>query len=316
VFVAVALVATAACSSPSRPARDGASVTDAPSRAEQTATPTTTRPPGGDPVVAAAGDIACDPNDQAFAGGTGTALVCKQSVTATLLDAIRPDAVLALGDLQYESGTAAAFAASYDKTWGRWKAMTHPAPGNHEFNTKGGAGYFAYWGSAAGAPGKGWYSFDVGAWHIVALNSNCAIVGCAATSEQARWLQADLAAHQAKCTLAYWHHPRYSSGLHGDDVSTEPFWELLSAAHADLVLVGHDHDYERFAPQRGIRQFTAGTGGRSLYIFRPTPDPNSELRNATTFGVLQLTLHPDSYDWRFVNEPGTTFTDSGTTACN
>jgi hypothetical protein len=276
----------------------------------------TSRPAGGDPVVVAAGDIACDPNDQAFLGGKGTALVCKQSVTAALLEAIQPDAVLTLGDLQYENGTATAFAASYDRSWGRWKTKTKPAPGTHEFNTTGGAGYFAYWGTAAGAAGKGWYSFDVGAWHVVALNSNCTIIGCDATSDQGRWLQDDLAAHPAACTLAYWHHPRYSSGLHGDDVRTEPFWQLLTAAHADLVLVGHDHDYERFAPQRGIRQITAGTGGRSLYIFRATADPNSEVRNATTFGVLQLTLHPTSYDWRFVPEPGQAFTDSGSTACS
>ena len=266
-------------------------------------------------MVVAAGDIACDPANAGFADGRGTPLVCKQSVTAALLDGIQPDSVLALGDLQYETGTPAAFRRVLRQNVGKWKAKTRPAPGNHEFNTKG-VGYFAYWGSAAGAPGKGWYSYDIGTWHVVVLNSNCGSVGCDAGSEQGAWLQADLAAHPTACTLAYWHHPRYSSGLHGDDPSTEPFWAALAAAHADLVLVGHDHDYERFAPQRGIRQITAGTGGRSLYIFRATPDPNSEVRNATTYGVLEVGLHPNSYDWRFVPEPGQAFTDSGTTACS
>lgn len=274
------------------------------------------RPGGSDPVVAAAGDIACDPADVGYNGGAGATFVCMMPATARLLDQIHPDVVMALGDLQYENGTAAAFAASYDKTWGRWKAKTRPAVGNHEFQTKGATGYFAYWGAAAGAPGKGWYSYDVGTWHVVVLNANCGIVGCGAGSEQEQWLRADLAAHPAVCTLAYWHQPRYSSGLHGDDPATEAFWVDLAAAHADLVLDGHDHDYERFAPQRGIRQFTVGTGGRSLYLFRATPDPGSEVRNATTFGVLQLTLHPTGYDWRFVGVPGSSFTDSGTGDCS
>ena len=242
--------------------------------------------------------------------------MCKQSVTATLLDGIQPDAVLALGDLQYESGTAAAFAASYDKTWGKWKAKTKPAPGNHEYNTKGGAGYFAYWGSAAGAPGKGWYSYDIGTWHVVVLNSNCGIVGCDAGSEQGAVAAGRPGRPPGQVHARLLAPPAVLVGLHGDDVRTEPFWELLAAAHADLVLVGHDHDYERFAPQRGIRQITAGTGGRSLYLFRPTPDPNSEVRNATTFGVLQLTLHATTYDWRFVGVAGTSFTDSGTGNCS
>ncbi|MBV8691631.1 MAG: metallophosphoesterase [Actinobacteria bacterium] len=266
-------------------------------------------------MVAAAGDIACSPTDNGFNGGAGSTYVCNEANTAKLLDAIQPDAVLALGDLQYENGAADAFAASYGSTWGRWKDKTHPAVGNHEFNTRGGAGYFAYWGSGVGAPGKGWYSFDVGAWHLIALNSNCSIVGCGVDSEQGRWLAADLAAHPAQCTLAYWHHPRYSSGLHGDNPGVEPFWQLLSAAHADLVLVGHDHDYERYAVQRGIRQFTVGTGGRNLYVFQAQPEANSEVRNSVTFGVLQLTLHPASYDWKFVPIAGQTFTDSGTQNC-
>jgi hypothetical protein len=270
---------------------------------------------GHDPVVAAAGDVACAPDDGSYNRGLGTAGACQQAATAALLDAIKPDAVLALGDLQYENGTADAFAASYGTTWGRWKAKTYPAPGNHEFNSARAHGYFGYWGARAGTAGKGWYSFDVGAWHLIALNSNCGSVGCGVDSEQGRWLATDLAAHPAVCTLAFWHHPRYSSGLHGDDAAVEPFWQLLSRAHADLVLVGHDHDYERFGVQRGIRQITAGTGGRSLYFFRSTLDAGSEVRDSTTFGVLQLTLHSASYDWRFVPIAGKTFTDSGTQNC-
>ncbi len=270
---------------------------------------------GHDPVVAAAGDIACAPDDGLFNRGLGMSGACQQGATAKLLDQIKPDAVLALGDLQYDNGTPEAFAGSYDTTWGKWKATTHPAPGNHEFNSANAYGYFGYWGTSAGQKVKGWYSFELGAWHVVALDSNCGNVGCGLGSEQGRWLAADLAAHPAQCTLAFWHHPRYSSGLHGDDTAVEPFWQLLSAAHADLVLVGHDHDYERFAVQRGIRQITAGTGGRSLYFFRSTIDANSEARSAATFGVLRLTLHPTSYDWKFVPIAGQTFTDSGTQNC-
>lgn len=265
--------------------------------------------------MAAAGDIACAPDDGSYNRGLGIAGACKQATTAKLLDQIRPDAVLALGDLQYESGAPDAFAASYGTTWGRWKAKTHPAPGNHEFNSAHGYGYFDYWGAAGATKGKGWYSFDLGKWHLIALDSNCGQVGCGLDSEQGTWLKADLAAHPTPCTLAYWHHPRYSSGLHGDDSAVEPFWQLLSEAHADLVLDGHDHDYERFAVQRGIREITVGTGGRSRYFFRSQLDAGSEVRNSSTFGVLQLMLHPTSYDWKFVPVAGETFTDSGTQTC-
>jgi hypothetical protein len=278
-----------------------------------------------DPVVAAVGDIACDPADPGFNGGAGTATRCRQGATSDLLVGRGLDAVLVLGDIQYEDATLAKFMASYDPTWGRLKAITRPAVGNHEYLTPGAAGYYSYFGTAAGDPAKGYYSFDLGAWHVVVLNSNCAAVGgCHAGSPQEQWLAADLAAHPDRCTLAYWHHPRFSSGPHGNDASTDAFWRALYAAGADVILTGHDHVYERFAPQdpdgavdpgRGIRQFVVGTGGKNLTSF-PVVRANSEVRNADTFGVLEMTLRPSGYEWKFLPAAGGTFTDSGTAACH
>src|SRR6185369_17671028 len=192
-------------------------------------------------------------------------------------------------------------------------------------------GYYDYFNGAgsltgpAGEPGKGYYTFHNGAWRLFALNSNCSAAGgCGVGSPQEVWLKAQLAAHPAPCTLAFWHHPRFSSGEHGNSTATQALWQDLYDANADVVLVGHDHDYERFAPQdptgvsdpaRGIREFVVGTGGRSHYAIG-TPAPNSEVRNSDTFGVLRLTLHPSSYDWKFVPEAGGTFTDSGTGYCH
>ena len=200
-----------------------------------------------------------------------------------------------------------------------------PAPGNHEYWTGGAAGYFEYYGAAAEDPSKGYYSFDLGRWHLIALNSNCDEVGgCGRRSAQTRWLRQDLATSRARCTLAYWHHPRFSSGPHGSSAAYREFWRALYAANADVVVVGHDHDYERFAPQnaegladsaRGLRELVVGTGGKSLYPFDGRA-ANSEARNATTFGVLKLTLRPKSYAWRFVPVAGGTFTDSGSAACH
>jgi acid phosphatase type 7 len=213
------------------------------------------------------------------------------------------------------------YGAVYDPTWGRVKAITRPIPGNHEYGTAGAAGYFAYFGAAAGGPGASYYSFDLGGWHLVALDSNCgAVGGCGPGSPEEVWLAADLAAHAGACTLAYWHHPRFSSGPHGDDPTFVPFWADLHAARADVVLNGHDHDYERFAPQtptgapdpvNGIREFVVGTGGGS-HETAGTPIASSEVLNATTFGVLKLTLHTSSYDFAFLPVAGSTFTDSGT----
>ncbi len=279
----------------------------------------------GDPVIAAAGDIACDPADPNYNDGVGTVLGCHMKATSDLLVGANLRAVLLLGDNQYEDGTLVKFQKSYNPTWGRIKAITHPVPGNHEYASRGAAGYFAYFGPAAGEPTKGYYSYDIGAWHIVALNSTCAQVGgCAVGSPQERWLRADLAAHRGRCTLAYWHHPRFSSGFHGDDPAYDAFWRDLYRAGADAVLVGHDHDYERFAPQdpngaadpkHGIREFVVGTGGRSGYGFRGV-QPNSVVRHAGSFGILLMTLHPTSYEWKFVPELGNTFTDSGRASCH
>lgn len=275
-------------------------------------------------VLAAAGDIACDPADANFNGGLGTAAGCHMKATSDLLTGGGFDAVLLLGDNQYENGTLAAYQASYDPSWGRVKAITRPAPGNHEYNSAG-TGYYAYFGAAAGDPAKGWQSFDLGGWHLIALNSNCAAVGgCGAGSAQEQWLAADLAAHPGVCTLAYWHHPRFSSGPHGSDATYQAFWDDLYAAGADLVLSGHDHIYERFAPQtpaggadpaRGIRQLVVGTGGKNLTGF-PLVRANSEVRAAAAFGILRLTLYPNGYAWSFVPEAGQTFTDSGLGLCH
>lgn len=282
-----------------------------------------------DRLIAAAGDIACDvASDAPAAAGDKDDYSpdgCQQAGTAQLLKAKRYDAILPLGDEQYPDGTPAEFANSYAKTWGTATAMARPVPGNHEYHTAHAAGYFGYYKSAAGDPAKGYYSWDLGPWHFVALNANCnAAGGCGRGSTQERWLKADLAAHPAACTLAYWHQPRFSSAHHHSDTTYIPFWEDLYAAGVDVVLNGHDHDYERFAPQsptgiadrNGAREFVVGTGGKSHYQFG-TIEPNSEVRNNTTFGILELTLHAQAFDWRFVPAPRTgAFTDSGSAACH
>jgi Calcineurin-like phosphoesterase len=258
-----------------------------------------------DPVLVGAGDIS----------DCGSA---KDEETATLLDGI-PGTVVTLGDNAYDTGSAAQYRDCYDPTWGRAKARTKPAPGNHEYETSGASGYFGYFGAAAGTAGQGWYSYDRGSWHMIVLNSNCSDVGCGSNSTQVTWLRADLAAHAGANVIAYWHHPRFSSGTHGNDTSVQAFWDALYAGGADIVLNGHDHDYERFAPQdptgkadaaHGIREFVVGTGGRELRS-RDTNAKNSQ-KFSETFGVLKLTLHANSYDWKFVPIAGETFTDSGT----
>ncbi|MDQ2982478.1 MAG: metallophosphoesterase [Actinomycetota bacterium] len=245
--------------------------------------------------------------------------------TAQLVDAQPEASLLTLGDHAYESGTTAEFTNCYDPLWGKFKPRTHPTTGNHEYMTPGAAGYFGYWGATAGDPATGTYSYDLGSWHVIVLNGNCAAVGgCQAGSTQEQWLRLDLTAHPAACTLAYWHQPRFTSGEHGSDASYQAFWDALYAANVDLVLNSHDHDYERFAPQsptgaadpaRGIREFLVGTGGRSHGGF-PFAAGNSEVRNGDSYGVLRLTLRAGSYDWAFQPVAGATFTDSGATACH
>ncbi len=271
----------------------------------------TSTPSGGDPVLVGAGDIAdCNnPGDVA---------------TAALLDNI-PGTVFTLGDNAYPSGAASDFANCYGPTWGRQKARTRPATGNHEYLTSGASGYFGYFGAAAGNPNQGYYSYDMGTWHVIVLNAECGqVAGCGAGSPQETWLRSDLSAHPAQCTLAYWHQARFTSGVSHNDTTYDAFWQDLYHARADVVLNGHDHDYERFAPQdpfgnadptSGIREFVVGTGGEQLSPISSTI-ANSQVHDDQTFGVLKLTLHPTSYDWQFIPQSGKTFTDSGSTPCH
>jgi hypothetical protein len=264
----------------------------------------------GDPVLVGAGDIAdCGLQDD--------------SATASLVEGI-PGNVFTAGDNAYPGGTAAKFRDCYDPTWGRFRDRTRPAAGNHDWITKGLAGYIGYFGPAAEPYGTSWYAYDLGTWHIVVLDSDCSAVGgCGADSPQGRWLAADLKASTAPCTLAIWHQPRFSSGVHGNDTEVAPFWRALYDAGADVVINGHDHDYERFAPQdpaghadraRGIREFVVGTGGAALRTF-PTTAANSELRLATTHGVIRLVLHQSSYEWTFLPTTGD-LTDGGLAPCH
>lgn len=284
---------------------------------------TPTRPPI--PILAAAGDIACDPKDPRFNHGNGQARACHMRQTSDLLASGGASAVLALGDVQYGHGGTADYRASYAPAWGRSKAVTHPILGDGDYDNQGAAGYFRYFGAAAGPPNQGWYSFDLGAWHVIVLNSNCSHVGgCQPGSPQERWLKADLATHPARCTLAAWHLPLFGSNAVRVDDTSLAFWHDLSSAGAELVLNGNNHFYERFAPQDpsgkadptlGIREFIVGTGGRDHQPL-DVPLANSQVRNDTTFGVLELTLRPSGYDWVFTPEAGADFTDSGSGTCH
>ncbi len=265
-------------------------------------------PPSGDPVLVGAGDIA---------NASGNA-----ERTAALLDAI-PGTVYTTGDNAYPNGTLAEFTSYYEPTWGRHKARTRPSPGNHEYNTPGATGYYSYFGDLAGPAGQGYYSYDLGAWHVVSLNSE---VDMTAGSAQETWLRADLAANPASCTLAYWHKPLFTSAeTHVGNPATRPLFQALHDAGAEVVVTGHNHHYERFAPLdpagtpdpvAGVREFVAGMGGASHYGFGATPHPASEARNSTAYGVLKFTLHPTSYDWEFVPVAGQTYADGGTTDCH
>jgi hypothetical protein len=278
-----------------------------------------------EPVMAAAGDVACDPANPSFNHGKGKGDECRALSTKRLLDHIDPDAVLALGDLQYSNGTYGKYVRSYAKSWGRLRPITHPVPGNHEYLSSDVAGgYFRYFHGLAGTKGAGYYSYDLGSWHLIALNSECFAVACARGSEQYEWLKDDLAASTAVCTLAYWHEPRFSSGPHGGTVAVLPFWRLLYRAGADVVLSAHDHIYERFRRQDptgardqafGITEFVVGTGGAMHYAIEDV-QPNSARRRGNAFGVLRLRLRSDSFRWRFVATPSSSFSDSGSTACH
>ncbi|HEY7132531.1 MAG TPA: metallophosphoesterase [Candidatus Limnocylindrales bacterium] len=290
-------------------------------------------PAGGTPsgpgvgLTPAPPPIGPDPSGTVVLTGAGDIAVCGSDGARQTSDLLlrQEGLFFTAGDNAYDDGTAAEFADCYDPTWGRVKDRTVlPAAGNHDWKTAGAAGYLGYFGAIAAPEGVTWYSRDIGAWHIVVLDSDCDQVGgCTAASPQGRWLAADLAASSARCTLAIWHHPRFSSGEHGDDDQVAPFWDLLHRDGAELVINGHDHDYERFAPQDpsgkeerpgGIREIVVGTGGAELRTFGRTA-PNSELRLAGTAGVLRLTLHPANYDWEFLPVSGEV-ADSGSTICH
>lgn len=290
--------------------------------------------PPGTPVVIAAGDAACAPDDPNYNGGIGTATKCRMKFVSDLAVAASPTSVFMLGDAQYNGGQLANFQASYDPTWGRLKSITRPVIGNHEYGTSGAGGYFTYFGNAATPrqPGcvkncEGWYSFDIGTWHVVVLNSECATIsggtGCAVGSPQQQWLAADLAAHPATCTAALLHRPRWSSNSFGY-ADTAPLVDTMYAAGVDLMLAGHAHSYERFAGQTpsgaldtatGIQEFVVGTGG-SFFTGFASAVPNSLVRRANVFGALKLTLLPTGYNWEFLADPATPFTDSGSASCH
>ncbi len=301
-----------------------------------------------DPVrVVAAGDIACDPADPEFNGGRGSGLHCRQWATAQAAQDQSPDLVLTLGDNQYEEGRRSSYRASFGRSWAApfldrddpSANRIWPVPGNHEYYTAGAAGYWSFFNGGtqssprssgiAGTTNRGWYQRKAGGWQILALNSNCdqlGAAGCTRDSAQYRWLARKLKGSSARCTLAYWHHPRFTDGEHTDAVEMRPFWRLLDRYDAELVLSGHNHDYERFAPldargvasADGVRQFVVGTGGKSLYAVQPNGGPAPAVFSDTTMGVLSLDLGRGSYSWRFVpaSFPGNgAFTDTGSATC-
>jgi hypothetical protein len=283
------------------------------------ATSTTGRAADGGVTVVAAGDIACPPTERPARKR------CGQAATARLAASVHPAAVLPLGDNQYEAGRIAEYRGSYARSWGRLMSLTHPAPGNHEYAASTtAAGYRTYFGDRGVRDGATYYSYDIGAWHLIALDSNCGSVGgCHRGSPQQRWLAADLAAHPTRCALAYWHHPRFSSGvLHGPTLEVDPLFTTLDAAGVDVLLSGHEHQYERFAPQHhdgkaaigGVRQFVVGTGGFSLYPFGRR-SRNSQVRHNDSFGVLVLRLRPKDFAWTFRPTTRGAGTDRGSAPC-
>lgn len=289
------------------------------------------------PTLVAAGDVSCDANSKP------TPTTCQQAGTAEVAQSLNPDVVATLGDEQYDVGTIDNFENSYDKTWGKFKAITYPVVGNHEYaqaNYPGAqaAGYFDYFNGVgnidgrAGDRDRGYYSYDIGTWHIVVLNADCGVTSCAKGSGQQTWLAGDLAANHSRCTMAMWHQPLFTAGTtfgDGNGLATRPLWDTLYAHGADVVLTGHDHNYQRYAPQKsdgtadaayGLREFVVGTGGDSHFpLSNAGRVTNLETGSADTFGVLDMRLSPDHYTWKFVPEPGNgngTYTDAGTGTCH
>lgn len=269
----------------------------------------------GGTAVIAVGDIACKP------GSVTTDALCRGQQVAKMIAKQDPRLVLLLGDQQYDRGGPEEYAQSFGVTYAGLKSALRPTPGNHDYATAQAAGYYDFFGQSAGPSRRGYYSFNIGKWHIVSLNSNCREVGCEEGSEQHKWLRRDLAKSSAKCTLAYWHHPLVSSGKYGKNGSVAPLWAALRAARAEVVLSGHEHSYERFLPldekmavnhKTGMRQFVVGTGGRSLY-----PKASRQVgsvRRISSFGALKLTLKNGRYAWQFIDQAGKTL-DSGATRC-
>jgi hypothetical protein len=303
------------------------------SRAFAQATAPPTHPPPSPPIKNHSRRVPKLPPDTFILVGAGDIAGCPDSsgaeATAKLIDKM-PGTVFAAGDLAYESGSLKEFQTCYQRTWGKFKDRTRPSPGNHEYNGTEAVGYFQYWGTQAGEPRKGYYSYDLGRWHIIALNTNCndqALGGCDEGSPQETWLREDLAAHPNSCTLAYGHHALFSSGVfskHAIRPQLRPLWRDLYAAHADLVIAAHEHSYERFGPQdpdghadsqNGITEIVAGTGGRS-HTLLGMATANSVVRNDNTYGVLKLTLSPAGYRFEFIPEAGRIFRDSGSGTCH
>jgi acid phosphatase type 7 len=285
-------------------------------------TPIFTTPAAADPLAEAeligAGDIAAC-NDRPAADSNA-------AITAGLLANFPNAAIFTAGDSSNEQATLTQYVECFGPTWGTYKARIHPAPGNHDYVQPFAEGYFQYFGAAAGDPAKGYYSFDLGAWHVLVINSNCIDAGgCEAGSPQYKWVQKDLATHPTLCSLAIWHAPTFSSGYHGNNPEMDAIWKALYNAGAELVISGHDHDYERFAPQNplgeldpdyGMRQFVVGTGGSWQRTNLGRHISHSQKLIVGVHGVLDLKLHPGSYDWQFIPEPGKTKTDSGSTVCH
>jgi hypothetical protein len=278
---------------------------------------------GSGHLIAAAGDIACDPTMSTFDGSSPNS--CQHRATAALLTGA--EAVLALGDLQYEDGTLDQFTVSYDPSWGPFAPTTYPAVGNHEYHVASAQGYFDYWaskGRPTGGVGAGYYSYDIGAWHLIALNSNCSPVKCVEGTVQNDFLEQDLANTTKPCILAYWHHPLFNAGSTDMLAGPKAFWDDLYPAGADIVLNGHIHNYQRFGKQdpvgqatsNGIREFIVGTGGRSNGG-TPNPSyPNFEFGNTSSFGVLRLHLGANSYSWEYVAIDGAVLDSGGPVSCN
>lgn len=267
-------------------------------------------------TIVIAGDIACEP------AGAKTTFNCRQDDTAALVKSLNPDAVLTAGDNQYPAGALANFQQGYDKSWGAFKDITYPVPGNHDYGTAAAAGYFDYFGSRAGETGKGYYTYKIGDWRIIALNSE---IDISAKSDQLFWLGQVLQTYKSPCTLAYWHKPRFSSGWHASDPAYDAVWRMLYANGVDIVVNGHSHAYERFLPQnpdgaydqaRGMTEFVSGMGGEESEQLRE-PLPNLATRQNHAFGVLKLVLYPASAAYEFRSVPGQqTFVDSGTISCH